>query len=56
MATSTVIVPALIALAFVVGAGAGIKWTTDIWFMFLDDVMDEEVADRLIERFKKWRM
>ena len=56
MATSYVVVPALIALAFVVGAGAGVKWTTDVWFMFLDGEMGKESADQLIERFKKWQM
>jgi len=50
------IVPAIVVIAFVVGAGLGVKWMTGIWFRFLDDDMGEIEANELIERFEKWQM
>jgi hypothetical protein len=51
-----VIVPVIVAIAFVVGAGLGVKWTTGIWITFLDDDMGEMEAGELLDRFEKWQM
>lgn len=55
MATGVVIAGALIALAFIVGAVLGVRWTSQVWFDFLDDYVGEEAADLMIDRFKEWQ-
>lgn len=56
MSAVYIVAPVVVALAFVLGAVAGVRWTTDVWFSFLDDEMGEDWADQLIERFKKWKL